>query len=415
MSEYRPEEIIVQILLRLPVKPLIQFTSVCRSWNSIIKHTSFINAHLNLSQNKTSNNTPSILLRHCPKDPTVERYSLHLDNDSFLELSKPQLPVQSLIECFRIVGSCNGLLLLSDDYHAETNTLILWNPSIRKFVSLPKPHEPTSPYYPVYGFGFDSKKNDYKVVRLVYLRQDDQGQACPEVSLYSLNSGSWKTISATAPNYVIAQTFWSQVFIKGAVHWIASHRKENGLRNVILSFDVSGETFKEIQLPEDLPRQFYNISAAGKSIAVKHYEENTHSIWIMREYGVVDSWTKKFSIDRNVTPNFLVIQIMGCRKNGEFLLEMYDHGGKTGKLVSHDPKNNRNEFLGIHTDPGYSCALSAVEACRILEVLKVLRKHAEYSRCLKCCGSMQNTRGALSAVEARIPTLCRETEEDSRD
>ncbi|RXH68801.1 hypothetical protein DVH24_031134 [Malus domestica] len=61
---------------------------------------SFINAHLNLNQNKTSNNTHSILLRHCPKDPTVERYSLLLDNDSFLEHSKPQLPVQSLIECF---------------------------------------------------------------------------------------------------------------------------------------------------------------------------------------------------------------------------------------------------------------------------------------------------------------------------
>ncbi|KAM1166125.1 hypothetical protein ACFX2G_025897 [Malus domestica] len=372
MSEYLPEEIIIQILLRLPVKPLIQFTCVCRSWNSIIKHTSFINRHLNLNQNKTSNNTPSILLRHCPlKDPTVEQYSLHLDNDSFLEHSKPQLPVQSFNECFRVVGSCNGLLLLSDDYLTETNSFILWNPSIRKFVSLAKPHAPTSSCYSICGFGFDSKKNDYKVVKLVYLRQDDQGQACPEIGLYSLNSGSWKTITATSPNYVIAQTFWSQVFVHGAVHWIASRRKENGLRNVILSLDVSDETFKEIELPEDLarvlPTKYMAISAAGKSIAVKHYDQNIHSIWIMREYGVVDSWTKKFSIDTHVIPNFRVVQIMGCRKNGEFLLEMYDHGRKTGELVSHDPSNNRNEFLGIHTDPGYSCIEYYTESLALLD------------------------------------------------
>ncbi|KAI5337885.1 hypothetical protein L3X38_017156 [Prunus dulcis] len=374
MSEYLPPEIITQILLRLPIKSLLQCTSICKSWNSLIKHTRFINNHLNLNLDKTSN-SPLLLLRHCPKDPTRELYSLHLDNGSFQEHSKPELPVQSLNECFRIVGSCNGLILLSDDYFTDYNMFVLWNPSIRKFITLAKPHVPKSPHHSVYGFGFDSKKNDYKVVRLVYLRQNE-GQACPEIELYSLNSGSWKSITSAAPSYQIAQNFRAQVFVNGAVHWVASCKKGNCFRNVVLSFDMSNETFQEIELPEDLaselPTKYMPISAAGKSICVKHFDQNRHTMWVMREYGVVESWEKQVSVDVHVTPNFTpnfrVLQVLGCRKNnGEFLLERYDHRRKIGELVSHDPKKKTNEFLGVHTDPGYSCIVYYTESLVLLD------------------------------------------------
>ncbi|VVA39429.1 PREDICTED: F-box/kelch-repeat [Prunus dulcis] len=134
---------------------------------------------------------------------------------------------------------------------------------------------------------------------------------------------------------------------------------------------MSNETFQEIELPEDLacelPTKYMAISAAGKSICVKHFDQNKHTMWVMREYRVVESWAKQVSIDVHGTPNFRVLQVLGCRKNnGEFLLERYDHGRKIGEFVSHNPKNNTNECLGIHTDPGYSCIVSYTESLVLL-------------------------------------------------
>ncbi|KAK9922839.1 hypothetical protein M0R45_031283 [Rubus argutus] len=365
-SDYLPEEMMIQILLRLPIKSLLQFTSVCKSWNSLIKHNTFIKNHLNLNltSNKTRN-APLFLLRHVPRDPNVEQYSLHLDNDSFQEYSKPQLPVKSFNECFRIVGSCNGLVLLSDDYLTETNTFILWNPSIRKSVTLPKPHMPQSQHYTGYGFGFDSKKNDYKIVQLVY---EGHNRAIPEIKLYSLNSGSWKSITAASPKYEISRSMWSQVFVNGSIHWIGFCKHGEGFRKVVLGFNVSEEVFHEIELPKDLSSEVPNvaISVTGKSLAVQQYDSRLKCcyVWVMREYGVVKSWTKQVTIDL-VTPNFRVTRVLGCRENGELLLETYR--GKKGEIVLHDPKKNSNEFLGIHTDPGYTCIEYYVESLVLLD------------------------------------------------
>lgn len=40
---------------------------------------------------------------------------------------------------FRIIGSCNGIMCLSGDLFGELHNLILWNPSVQKFIALPMP------------------------------------------------------------------------------------------------------------------------------------------------------------------------------------------------------------------------------------------------------------------------------------
>lgn len=42
-----PQEIVLEILHRLPPKPLVRFTTVCKTWNSVINDQSFISEHLN--------------------------------------------------------------------------------------------------------------------------------------------------------------------------------------------------------------------------------------------------------------------------------------------------------------------------------------------------------------------------------
>ena len=76
----------------------------------------------------------------------------------------------------------------------------LWNPCVRKFVKLPKPNITCfshGDYNASVGFGFDSKTNDYKVVRFVTLGEKGQkGKSPPEVEVYSLSTGKWRMVTA---------------------------------------------------------------------------------------------------------------------------------------------------------------------------------------------------------------------------
>ncbi|XP_059450216.1 putative F-box protein At3g10240 [Corylus avellana] len=47
MSDFLPLELVSEILVRLPVKPLVRFRCVCKDWFSLISSNDFINTHIN--------------------------------------------------------------------------------------------------------------------------------------------------------------------------------------------------------------------------------------------------------------------------------------------------------------------------------------------------------------------------------
>ncbi|KAL7218697.1 hypothetical protein ACSBR2_011880 [Camellia fascicularis] len=62
MSDNLPQEVLFDILARLPVKSLLQMRCVCKSWNSLINSPIFITSHMN--QTLSNNNNELLLLRH---------------------------------------------------------------------------------------------------------------------------------------------------------------------------------------------------------------------------------------------------------------------------------------------------------------------------------------------------------------
>ncbi|KAK9938468.1 hypothetical protein M0R45_015201 [Rubus argutus] len=78
MSDYFPEEVTHEILLRLPVKSLIKCSTVCQSWRSLIKSSAFIDTHLSLKlqSNNHNDNAHLLLLKGVTKE-VQELYSLH--------------------------------------------------------------------------------------------------------------------------------------------------------------------------------------------------------------------------------------------------------------------------------------------------------------------------------------------------
>ncbi|KDO57414.1 hypothetical protein CISIN_1g041477mg, partial [Citrus sinensis] len=100
----------------------------------------------------------------------------------------------------------------------------------------------------------------------------------PRVEVYSLATNSWRTIRNNAGYY--ANDTFSSVFLNEAVHWFASKTGEESSANVVLLFDFNSEKFGEIMLP---------------IISNLRLIEGCY-IWVMREYGMVESWTKQYSI-----------------------------------------------------------------------------------------------------------------------
>ncbi|KAI8556176.1 hypothetical protein RHMOL_Rhmol05G0231500 [Rhododendron molle] len=128
-----PRDIMVEILSRLPVKSLLQLRCVCKPWRSLISSPEFAKTHLNLASTNTDFTDHRLLLiSRCP-DYDVRSCSLsdvlHKHSDTAVELDCPfKVPHRRI----RIKGCCDGLVCV-----AVGRKVFLWNPSTRKFVTLP--------------------------------------------------------------------------------------------------------------------------------------------------------------------------------------------------------------------------------------------------------------------------------------
>ncbi|KAG5551857.1 hypothetical protein RHGRI_010081 [Rhododendron griersonianum] len=230
---------------------------------------------------------------------------------------------------FRVVGSYNGLLCLSDKWlcrsygYNDQCQIFIWNPSTRKSVTLPTAPKPHCPNISVYGFGAHPTTQEYKVIRLEY-KLESLFQIPQKVEIYTQGTRSWRVISSAPPPHCFVTFMWSQAFLNGIVHWVARDPcVEVGFRNLVILFDMASESFSEIMLPPTLasnqnPKSL-SIHVFGESLAVSCTGErdgDAGSIWLMKEYGVAESWTKLFSSKLLGMPN----KTLGFRKNGEVLL-----------------------------------------------------------------------------------------------
>ncbi|KAM7497904.1 hypothetical protein LguiA_022318 [Lonicera macranthoides] len=205
MSDYilPSEPWIEEILTRLPIKTLLRCTSVWKSWYSLITSPNFITLRLNRT---TSNKNTRLLVKNYND---IDHYSVHADDETFDKCEKLNFTLRSRNCYFNIVGTCNGLVCLSDDVVGYLDIMILWNPSIQKSVDLLYPNvrfQSHGPFRHTLGFGFNPVTNDYNVVRVVYFQKDGPGwghKLPPKAELYELSTGSWRNFSAGDFSYVI--------------------------------------------------------------------------------------------------------------------------------------------------------------------------------------------------------------------
>ncbi|KAJ9558807.1 hypothetical protein OSB04_013421 [Centaurea solstitialis] len=314
MAVELPDELIVQILSFLPAKSLLRWRSVSKSWLNLISSTKFKAMHLhNFNQL-----IPRYFVRRMYYVTVEEWYNVHFDDEAF------GLDIDTQIEfpfdrsrgnlCYSIIGCCNGVVCLSDDNDDfkedafTLDTITLWNPSIRRKLTLPLPifyYDGFEDPVVVLGFGYDKMSDDFKVVSLTYDWYSSSTR--PKVEVYTLKTGFWREL--VFPHNLscfYTQSEWSRIFSNGCVHWICT-ADSNWSRYSILTFDISTELFGEIQLPEFLAQKhLLKISVVGESLAVIlssgfNFDGlmsggSTYVVMIMKEYNNPASWTTLYHI-----------------------------------------------------------------------------------------------------------------------
>lgn len=196
------KEILMDILVRLPAKALMRFLCACKSWSDLINSPNFVTTHLNTNFTKRKN--VHLLCLHHPDfkrvvdldDPYVKQplqWSLfhHETFEQGLGLNHPLGSTNH----YGIYGSSNGLVCISDDQDVLScrSPILIWNPSIKKFKTLPLSTNNKFRYMSLQ-FGFHPRVNDYKVIRMMWVNKDAFA-----VEVYSLSTNSWKMIEEIPP------------------------------------------------------------------------------------------------------------------------------------------------------------------------------------------------------------------------
>ncbi|XP_028774133.1 F-box/kelch-repeat protein At3g06240-like [Neltuma alba] len=339
---YLHEDLMEEIMVRLPVKSLLRFKCVAKSWYALITDPSFISKHLERS-NSISKNLHLKLIFQLFSQYLPVTISLISNIEQPRVIRNLELPCSTNdLKWILVYGQCNGIFFLCGDYEGDVRCSILWNPATKEVKAIPTSQRQPKGINPTnFGFGFDPITKDYKVVRFPICPVEKNDQ--PLVEVYNLSTNSWRKIDADVSFFEFPYSYRGP-YLNGAYHWLCRDLDE--INKFIVSFDFSKEVFKIIQSPPGITSSSTEnnlLTTMDECLAwfVKYDSiEFRVEIWVMNEYGVESSWSKKFV----VRPFSESWHILGFWGDNEILV----YENISGQMISYNFRNGQRQRLQNH-------------------------------------------------------------------
>ncbi|XP_057457294.1 F-box protein At3g07870-like [Lotus japonicus] len=347
-----PLDIMTHILIRLPIKSILVCKFICKSFNSVISDPHFSKLHfkhapsgfmirtsdpnrlsrfvhlLEYEPEKFNNN--DIQCCYCEDDFIKQECYNHVKLEPKFKLpvhggnlildkinglnsdvrKRSYAEHESKYDRFMVVNSCNGFLCLCD---RVKNYFVVCNPVTSEFIRLPEAtkmdknkfwHQVVYP-----GFGFNPKTNEYKIVRVLKRHKnwwDRKGTMT--VDMFTLGTSKWRNVEVHLQHIFNVEVNHQHIFkllfptcTNGALHWICSHDNKGSL----LCFKFKKERFHSFPSP---PGVFIEGKYGTNNVSMGNLGgflyicdssslDTPVTMWIMKKYGIGESWTKVFSID----------------------------------------------------------------------------------------------------------------------
>ncbi|KAJ0451450.1 putative F-box domain-containing protein [Helianthus annuus] len=344
MSDNIPFEIQLEIMKRLPVKSLIQFRSVSKTWKSLIGSSRFITEYSSQQQHllvRYSDSVESIIHTKSPNRSLLTR---------LFRRSTARVPVPLFEHKY--------VSVVDDDHHQHKVSMT---------------HVPVSEncccccacfgervgeeYQTALGFGVCRETSDPKIVKIRYvdpllsselMTAHLTGIRIPidpissQVEVFTLSTGAWRSpYGVNLPRNSISFYLRDELVIDGVFYWLAT---EWIVTRLIVSFDMTTEEFIEITLPDGLSNINNQISMSNlrDSLVVYGYDHRVINkdfcVWTMGG-GV---FTKLFTITLNGNA-----MLRGFRKSGEPIIAIPEEGKRGRLAVVYEPYSNHVDNLRI--------------------------------------------------------------------
>ncbi|CAA0821223.1 Unknown protein [Striga hermonthica] len=288
-----PDDIIAEILSRLPVKSLVRFKCVSKSWRALISGDQFVRAHLRISKDSPNFTGQKIIATILLPSGGLKQVDLRtLLHGPHADATESRFPMKNPGNSVRIVGCCDGLVCLAVD----GKQFSLWNPCTGNYKKLPEVDDDNMNclFISKYGFGFDYGSCDYKVLGIMTgFSGPNRYQIMAKV--YNLKADSWKKVEIFNDGL---PTDDAAKFVGGKLHW----GKKVGLNWEIVSFDLATETLGKVEPPSGF-EGFFSASLGilgGCLCVLRDFREMNLDVWVLQHYGVGDSWVKMASIHYDI-------------------------------------------------------------------------------------------------------------------
>ena len=345
-----PCELIVEILSWLPVKTLMRFRCVSKTWKSLIFNSYFVKLHLErtsrnmqvlLKLKDEDDDEPCTLASFCSTSSLIQNPASSFDDSH----QHPFAPLKS------ILGSCNGLFCLHDSLfvdECEEHWVRFWNPAT-KIMSEPSPRlcirSPKKPYYTKRGYCYDDWSDTFKVVAMILEKKTQQ----MNVWVYCMGDTCWKNI-LTCPSFSTFEQVGCS--LDGTVNWIGFSRefyKRVTFADIeileILSYDVRTDSCRYLTVP-DCNFQFFSepyLAVLNDCLCVSIDDERINFVVLLLiEVRDERSWTKLLNIPYESLQinTFLLGELrILCLSGDVLLLANYEENG----FILFNMKDNKVE------------------------------------------------------------------------
>ncbi|CAN6872048.1 unnamed protein product [Brassica oleracea var. botrytis] len=301
---YLSEDLLVEILSRVPEASLARFRSISKGWNALIK-----------KEGKLDYKSLVVIL--IDRRVYLARLDLHGIQDdnvvnliSHFSLNDP-LSTSSKEVGIRQVFHCDGLLLCT----TMDNRLVVWNPSSGETSRMIKPLNSYSSY-DTYALG-KSSNNKYKILRVHHHGHGYLEPCLVDYEIYDFTSDSWRVVGKTR-EWSIPRMWRAGTSVNGNTYWLTFTFRQNGprSRDTLRCFDFSTERFGPVSLPGD-PRSYYVFALSvtreeQKLCLLTSSRDEVYDIdvWMgtkIKSTGDI-SWSKLLTVERTQRYQFITLR-----------------------------------------------------------------------------------------------------------
>eukprot|EP01018_Ginkgo_biloba_P022243 Gb_00419 [translate_table: standard] len=195
-----PQDLLMQILARVPILFLLRLRTVCKQWNWAI--SSLKNSFQALSPAMPLSSTPAFFLERVENEgleyPTTQVWLIAGNSNIY------KLPLDFLPTSVEVVTVCKSLIWCRPLY--DSSTLYICNPVTRTWRHLPTPSKPTLGFS--VAMAFDSSANG---CRLLIGTQNT-------VEMYDSQTNVWTQSDITANKRLFP--FGEGIYSNGRVYWM---------------------------------------------------------------------------------------------------------------------------------------------------------------------------------------------------